>query len=77
MTSGKEGKSALFEDKAALPDADQNEKDSLVRQNELLEVPLRVTCDRLVIAPAQIDPAPGSFLFSYKVSALNVHKPVL
>jgi len=33
-------KLVLAKAKAVFPDADQNQKDSLVRQNELLEVPL-------------------------------------
>jgi len=41
LISGKEGKTALVEAKAVFfSDADQNQKDSLVRQNEFLEVPL-------------------------------------
>jgi len=40
LCSGKKDKSALVKAKADLSDADRNQKDSLVRQNEFLEVPL-------------------------------------
>jgi hypothetical protein len=40
LTSGKEEKSGLVEAKACFSDAVQNQKDSLARLNELLEVPV-------------------------------------
>jgi len=42
LYSGKEEKSSLVEAKACFFDVVQNQKDSLVRQNELLEIPVNV-----------------------------------